>query len=69
MKIEIITGTLEIDIYGFEGVALNKDYTGTAFRLSGKMWETVLVLRDILLLNQKIMLITDKITGLINMTQ
>ena len=41
MKIEIINNTLKIDIYGFEGVALNKDYTGTAFRLSGKMWETV----------------------------
>ena len=38
---EIINSTLEIDIYGFEGVALHKDYTGTAFRLSGKMWETV----------------------------
>jgi effector-binding domain-containing protein len=41
MKIEIINSTLEMDIYGFEGVALNKDYTGTAFRLSGSMWETV----------------------------
>ena len=41
MKIEIINNTLEIDIYGFEGIAFNKDYTGTAFKLSGKMWETV----------------------------
>ncbi|MEP6677383.1 MAG: hypothetical protein ABJA78_19640 [Ferruginibacter sp.] len=41
MKIEIISSRLEIDIYGFEAVALNRDYTGTAFRLSGKMWETV----------------------------
>ena len=41
MKIEIINRTLEIDIYGFGGITLNKDYAGTAFRLSGKMWETV----------------------------
>ena len=41
MKIEIINNTLEIDIYGFEGVAINRDYTGTAFRLSGKMWGIV----------------------------
>ena len=41
MKIEIINTSFKIDIYGFGGIALNKDYTGTAFRLSGKMWETV----------------------------
>ncbi|MEO8769890.1 MAG: GyrI-like domain-containing protein [Ferruginibacter sp.] len=41
MKVEIINNPLEINIYGFEGIAINKDYTGTAFRLSGKMWETV----------------------------
>ena len=41
MKIEIINKTFQIDIYGFEGTAINKDYAGTAFKLSGKMWETV----------------------------
>ena len=30
-----------MDIYGFGGTAINKDYAGTAFKLSGKMWETV----------------------------
>ena len=41
MNIEIITKTFIVDIYGCAGIALNKDYAGTAFQLSGKMWETV----------------------------
>lgn len=32
---------MEINIHGFGGFAVNKDYVGTAFKLSGKMWETV----------------------------
>ena len=41
MNIEIITKDTELNIYGFSGTAFNKDYAGTAFNLSGKMWETV----------------------------
>ncbi len=41
MNVEIINKPFRLDIYGFSGVALNKDYAGTAFKLSGKMWETV----------------------------
>jgi effector-binding domain-containing protein len=41
MKIEIIEKPLNIDIYGCSGTAPNKDYAGTAFKLSGKMWEVV----------------------------
>ena len=41
MNIEIITKDTELTIYGFSGTAFNKDYAGTAFKLSGKMWETV----------------------------
>ncbi|HVX25153.1 MAG TPA: GyrI-like domain-containing protein [Parafilimonas sp.] len=41
MKIEIVTGNLKLDIYGFRGIAVKKDYAGTAFRLSGKMWEVI----------------------------
>ena len=41
MNVEIINTPFRLDIYGFSGAALNKDYTGTAFRLSGKMWEMV----------------------------
>ena len=41
MNIEIITKATELNIYGFSGTAFNKDYAGTAFKLSGKMWETV----------------------------
>jgi effector-binding domain-containing protein len=41
MEIEIITEPLAIDIYGFEGTAIYKDYAGAAFKLSGKMWATV----------------------------
>ena len=41
MDIKIITTELKLDIFGFSGTAFNKDYAGTAFKLSGKMWETV----------------------------
>ena len=41
MNIEIITKKLELTIYGFSGIAANKDYAGTALKLSGKMWQTL----------------------------
>src|SRR4051812_7480559 len=41
MNIEIINTPFNIDIYGFSGTALNKDFAGTAFNLSVKMWQTV----------------------------
>ena len=41
MNIEIINTPFNIDIYGFSGTALNKDYAGTAFKLSGRMWQTI----------------------------
>jgi hypothetical protein len=41
MNIEIITRGFQLDIYGFEGIASNKDYAGTAFTLSGKMWNFI----------------------------
>ncbi|MGC4022659.1 MAG: hypothetical protein QM734_12290 [Cyclobacteriaceae bacterium] len=41
MNIEIISQPLHLHIFGFEGVAINKDYAGTAFKLSGKMWGIV----------------------------
>jgi effector-binding domain-containing protein len=41
MRIEIIAETFQLEIYGFGGIATNQDYSGTAFRLSAKMWEFV----------------------------
>ena len=41
MEIEIITKGLQLDIYGFGGIATNKDFAGTAFKLSGRMWEVI----------------------------
>lgn len=41
MNIEIITTVLELDIYGFSGIVLNGDHTGTAFKLMDKMWQIV----------------------------
>lgn len=41
MSMEIVTEPLSLDIYGFGASATNKDYAGTAFRLSGKMWDIV----------------------------
>lgn len=41
MNIEIISKELQLDIYGFGDIATNKDYVGTAFKLSGKTWEII----------------------------
>ena len=41
MNVEIINTAFRLNIYGFSGIALNKDYAATAFRLSGKMWDIV----------------------------
>jgi predicted transcriptional regulator YdeE len=41
MNIEIISKNFTLDIYGFSGTAINKDYAGTAFRLMDKMWRIV----------------------------
>lgn len=41
MNIEIHNEVFRLDIFGFGGIASNKDYAGTAFKLSGKMWEIV----------------------------
>ena len=41
MKLEISDKTLRLNIYGFSGIAMNKDYVGTAFKLMDKMWQTV----------------------------
>ena len=41
MDIQIVTKDLQLNIFGFSGIAANKDYAGTAFKLSGKMWEVV----------------------------
>lgn len=41
MNLEIIKKDLTLDIYGFSGTALNKDYAGTSFKLMDKMWQIV----------------------------
>jgi len=41
MNIEIITQPLHLTIYGYSGVALNKDYAGMAFQLMDRMWKTI----------------------------
>lgn len=38
---EIINEKYSLDIYGFSGVAVNKNYTGMAFKLMDKMWQIV----------------------------
>jgi hypothetical protein len=37
MDIQIITKSFTLDIYGVAGIAPNKDYAGTAFRLMDKI--------------------------------
>ena len=39
--IDIINTPLTLALYGFSGIAINKDYAGTAFRLMDKMWQVV----------------------------
>jgi hypothetical protein len=41
MHVEIFNKNLVVNIYGFPGIAVNKDYAGTAFKLMDKMWQTV----------------------------
>lgn len=41
MNLSIITQPLNINLHGFSGTALNKDYSGTAFKLMDKMWQEV----------------------------
>jgi effector-binding domain-containing protein len=41
MNVEIITEPLKINIHGFSGIAVNKDYAGTAFKLMDRMWQAV----------------------------
>ena len=41
MNVEIISRPIRLEIYGISGVVTNKDYSGTAFKLSGKMWQVV----------------------------
>jgi effector-binding domain-containing protein len=41
MNVEIINDPLVLQIYGFSGVAANKDYAGTAFKLMDRMWQAV----------------------------
>jgi hypothetical protein len=41
MNVEIINQPFRLEIYGISGVVTNQDHSGTAFRLSGKMWQVV----------------------------
>lgn len=41
MNLEIINNPYGIAIYGYSGTAENRDYAETAFRLMGRMWQTV----------------------------
>jgi hypothetical protein len=41
MKVEIINTPFRLDVHGYSGAALNKDYVGTAFGLMDKMWKSV----------------------------
>lgn len=38
---EIIHEPRQIEIYGYSGQAVNKDYKGIAFKLMDRMWQTV----------------------------
>jgi|SRR6478609_7201399 len=41
MEIEMRTKLFTLDIHGFSGTAVDRDYAGTAFKLMDKMWKIV----------------------------
>ena len=41
MEVEIIKKRIALEIFGYSGTAINKDYAGTAFRLMDRTWKTV----------------------------
>lgn len=41
MEIEIINTDFTLNMHGFSGIAINKDYAGTAFKLMDRMWKIV----------------------------
>jgi hypothetical protein len=41
MPVEIIKKNFTLDIHGFSGTAVNKDYAAAAFALMDKMWQTL----------------------------
>ena len=41
MNVEVLHKNFTLSIYGFSGIALNKDYVGTAFHLMDRMWQIV----------------------------
>ncbi len=41
MNVEIINTPFSLNIHGFSGPAINKDFVGTAFKLMDKMWQIV----------------------------
>jgi effector-binding domain-containing protein len=41
MKVEIIDKPLSLILYGFSGIAMNKDYAGTALKLTDRLWQIV----------------------------
>jgi predicted transcriptional regulator YdeE len=41
MNVAIINEPLRLNLHGFAGNAINKDYAGTAFKLMDRMWQVV----------------------------
>ena len=41
MNVEIINKPFNLTIHGCSGIAVNKNYVGTAFKLMDKMWQIV----------------------------
>jgi len=41
MTVEIFNKNFTLTLYGFSGIALNKDYVPTAFQLMDRMWKIV----------------------------
>jgi effector-binding domain-containing protein len=41
MEIEIFNTEVRLDVFGFSGTAINKNYAGMAFKLMDSVWQTL----------------------------
>jgi predicted transcriptional regulator YdeE len=41
MNVQVINQAMELNVYGFSGTAVDKNYAATAFKLMDRMWQIV----------------------------
>ncbi len=41
MQVEIMDNRIDLELHGFTGTAINKDYAGMAFKLMDQLWKAI----------------------------